>query len=436
MIKEVSIPDIGENITEGTVIDILVAEGDLVEEEQGLIEFETDKAVVDIPSPFNGRISEIMISKGDTVSIGKVIIKIETEVTAESKKEKEKSVPAAPKEIETATSKPKKEAIEKKTAEVPALVKTKAEPLKDIPVATDSAPASPTVRRLARELGADINKVSGTGPGRRITDEDVKAFVKRLVLAKGGEPSGAREFIPLPDLSKWGEIEREKMSRVRELIARGTGYSWSIIPHVTQFDEADITQFEVFRRNFNKRHKNDGVKLTVTSILMKVIAEAVNKFPRFNSSVDDATNEIVYRKYCNIGIAADTDRGLLVPVIRDVESKSIVELAKELTDIAERTRSKKISPDELDGGTFTISNQGGIGGSNFTPIILWPQVAILGVSRASMQQVYVNGEFVPRLIMPLSLSYDHRANDGADAARFMRWVCEAVEQPLTLYVDK
>ena len=436
MIKEVSIPDIGENITEGTVIDILVAEGDLVKEEQGLIEFETDKAVVDIPSPFAGTVSEILIAKGDTVSIGKVIIKIETEVAAEPAKEKEKSVPAAAKEKESAAIKPKTEAREKKTVEAPALVTTKAGPLKDIPIGTDSAPASPTVRRLARELGADINKVSGTGPGRRITDEDVKAFVKRLVLAKGGEPSGARKFIPLPDLSKWGEIEREKMSRVRELIASGTGYSWSIIPHVTQFDQADITQLEEFRKKFNKRHKDDGIKLTVTSILMKVIAEAVSEFPRFNASIDDATNEIVYRKYCNIGIAADTDRGLLVPVIRDIKSKSIVELAKELIDIAERTRSKKISPDELDGGTFTISNQGGIGGTNFTPIVLWPQVAILGVSRASMQQVYVNGEFVPRLIMPLSLSYDHRANDGADAARFMRWICEAIEQPLTLFVDK
>ncbi len=436
MIKEVSIPDIGENITEGTVIDILVAEGDLVKEEQGLIEFETDKAVVDIPSPFVGKVSEILIAKGDTISIGKVIIKIETEVAAESKKEVERSVPAAVKEKETTASKPEQETKEKKTSGATALVKAKAEPISEIPVATGSAPASPTVRRLARELGADINSVAGTGPGQRITDEDVKAFVKRLVLSKGGEPSGAREFIPLPDLSKWGEIEREKMSRVRELIARGTGYSWSIIPHVTQFDQADITQLEEFRKKFNKQHQNDGIKLTVTSILMKVIAEAVSEFPRFNASIDDATNEIVYRKYCNIGIAADTDRGLLVPVIRDIKSKSIVELAKELIDIAERTRSKKISPDELDGGTFTISNQGGIGGINFTPIVLWPQVAILGVSRASMQQVYVKGEFVPRLIMPLSLSYDHRANDGADAARFMRWICEAVEHPLTLFVDK
>ncbi len=436
MIKDVSIPDIGENITEGTVIDILVAEGDLVKEEQGLIEFETDKAVVDIPSPFIGRVSEILIAKGDTISIGKVIIKIETEVAAESSKEKEKSVPTALKEKETAASIPKEKAKEKKTVEAPALVKDKAEPIEDMPIRTKSAPASPTVRRLARELGADINSVPASGPGGRITDEDVKAFVKRLVLSKSGEPSGAREFIPLPDLSKWGEIEREKMSRVRELIAKGTGYSWSIIPHVTQFDQADITQLEEFRKKFNEQHQKDGIKLTVTSILMKVIAEAVIKFPRFNASIDDATNEIVYRKYCNIGIAADTDRGLLVPVIRDIKSKSIVELAKELIDIAERTRSKKISPDELDGGTFTISNQGGIGGINFTPIVLWPQVAILGVSRASMQQVYVNGEFVPRLVMPLSLSYDHRANDGADAARFMRWICEAVEQPLTLFVDK
>ncbi len=436
MIKEVTIPDIGENITEGTVIDILVAEGDVVENEQPLIEFETDKAVVDIPSPFNGKITEILITKGDTISIGKAIIKIDTEAVVAQKKtvetKEEKPAQISAKETAAVIKKPEEE----QAVKAPATVKLAPELPEEPPTDTAAAPASPTVRRLARELGADINKVSGSGPGGRITDKDVKAYVKRLVLAKGGEPAAAGRVIPLPDLSKWGEVEREKMSRVRELIAAGTGYSWSIIPHVTQFDQADITQLEEFRQNFNKRHKQDGVKLTVTAVLMKIIDEAVKKFPRFNASIDDATNEIVYRKYCNIGIAADTDRGLLVPVIRDIASKSITKLAKELTDIAERTRGKKISPDELDGGTITISNQGGIGGTNFTPIVLWPQVAILGVSRASMQQVYVNGEFVPRLMLPLSLSYDHRANDGADAARFLRWVAEAVEQPLTLFVDK
>jgi len=328
MIKEVTIPDIGENITEGTVIDILVAEGDLVEEEQGLIEFETDKAVVDIPSPFKGKINEILIAKGDTISIGKAIIKIETEAAAGVQNKVEKASPTVAKEKEAAASKPKEEVKKEKT---PVAVKAKSDRFEDIPIGTGSAPASPTVRRLAREIGANINKVSGSGPGGRITDEDVKAFVKRIVLAKGGEPSGDSRKRPLPDLSKWGDVEREKMSRVRELIAQGTSYSWSIIPHVTQFDQADITQLEEFRKNFNTRHKNDGVKLTVTAVLMKIIAEAVSKFPRFNSSIDDASNEIVYRKYCNIGIAADTDRGLLVPVIRNVKNKSIVELAKELT---------------------------------------------------------------------------------------------------------
>jgi pyruvate dehydrogenase E2 component (dihydrolipoamide acetyltransferase) len=300
-----------------------------------------------------------------------------------------------------------------------------------------AAPASPTVRRLARELGADINKVLGSGPGGRISEDDVKAFVKTIVLHRSAEaPAAAGRTLQYPDLSRWGAVRREKLSRVRQLISESVSNSWSVVPHVTQFDKADITELEEFRKNFNRKNEKSGVKLTVTAVLMKVLAQGLKEFPRFNCGIDPAGESIVYRDYIHIGIAVDTDRGLLVPVVRNIDKKSIVELARDLNDVAERTRNKQIKPEELEGGTFTISNQGGIGGTDFTPIVLWPQVAILGVSRASTLPIFIGGQFEPRLILPMSLSYDHRANDGADAARFLRWVVEALEQPLMLYVDK
>lgn len=448
MIKEVIIPDIGENIEKGDVIEVLVKEGQMVDVDTPLIEFETDKAVVDIPSPSKGRIAEILVHKGDTIKVGQAIVKIETDsaepsrpqkLSASANHVKEEPKPPKPafepviaKEVAQAAESvavPKKETVETK----PMLEGVDIEPV----YAGGVAPASPTVRRLARELGADINRVSGSGPGGRISEDDVKAFVKKIVLQRGSELSlVSPRALPLPDLSKWGEIKTEKLSRVRQVISESVSNSWSIVPHVTQFEKADITELEEFRRNFNKKNEKSGVKLTVTAVLMKVLAQGLKEFPRFNSGIDPANQVIVYRNYIHIGIAVDTERGLLVPVVRDIDKKSIVELARSLDDIAKRARDKTIKPEEFEGGTFTISNQGGIGGVDFTPIVLWPQVAILGVSRASLQPVYINGQFEPRLILPLSLSYDHRANDGADAARFLRWIVEALEQPLMLYVDK
>ncbi len=445
MIKEVKIPDIGENIEKGDVIEVLVKEGQMVDVDTPLIEFETDKAVVDIPSPAKGRIAKILVSKGDTIKVGQTIVRIETD-TADSATLPQKSTPAVSvKETPRPpqfTPESKREIPSEKLAPVKKEADSKEPMPKDIendPLLIGSAaPASPTVRRLARELGADINRVSGSGAGGRISEDDVKAFVKKIVLQNDGEPavsSGVR--IPaLPDLGKWGEIKTEKFTRVRALISESVSRSWSVVPHVTQFEKADITELEDFRKNFNKKNEKSGIKLTVTAILMRVLAQALKEFPRFNAGIDTANEIIVYRNYIHIGIAVDTDRGLLVPVVRDIDKKSIVELAQSLEDIAKRARDKSIKPEEFEGGTFTISNQGGIGGVDFTPIVLWPQVAILGVSRATMQPVFINGQFEPRLILPLSLSYDHRANDGADAARFLRWVVEALEQPLMLYVDK
>lgn len=447
MIKEVTIPDIGENIEKGDVIEVLVKEGQMVEVDQPLIEFETDKAVVDIPSPVKGKIAKILVNKGDTIKVGQTIAHIETSA-GETEQAAKKSEPAKLIKEETKAAKPVTQPLTEtaKATEKPTPIKrevVKKEPiLKDVeiePVLIGSAaPASPTVRRLARELGADINKVSGSGPGGRISEDDVKAFVKRIVLQRGGEPSvstGVR-VPPLPDLSKWGEIRTEKLSRVRVLISESVSRSWNVVPHVTQFDKADITELEDFRKSFNKKNEKSGTKLTVTAVLMKVLVQGLKEFPSFNASIDPANEVMIFRNYIHIGIAVDTDRGLLVPVVRDIDKKSIRELALALDDVAKRARDKKIKSEEFEGGTFTISNQGGIGGVDFTPIVLWPQVAILGVSRASMQQAFINGQFEPRLILPLSLSYDHRANDGADAARFLRWVVEALQQPLMLYVDK
>ncbi len=447
MIKEVKIPDIGENIEKGDVIEVLVKEGQIVDINTPLIEFETDKAVVDIPSPAKGRIAKILVNKGETIKVGQVIVQIESDAAG---------APVPPQKIESGKpfketpivpkpdSKPASEtviALEKPTQAKTVIAEKQPIPRdigNELALIGNAAPASPTVRRLARELGADINRVSGSGPGGRISEDDVKAFIKKIVLQKTGDPasivgSGAPS---LPDLSKWGEIRTEKFSRVRALISESVSRSWSVVPHVTQFEKADITELEEFRKNFNKKNEKSGIKLTVTAVLMKVLAQGLKEFPRFNAGIDPAKEIIVYRNYIHIGIAVDTDRGLLVPVVRDIDKKSIVELAQSLDDIAKRARDKSIKPEEFEGGTFTISNQGGIGGVDFTPIVLWPQVAILGVSRASMQPVFINGQFEPRLILPLSLSYDHRANDGADAARFLRWVVEALEQPWMLYVDK
>ncbi len=443
MAQEIKIPEIGENVESGEVAKVLVAVGDMVEEDQAIVELETDKAVVEIPSPLAGKITEITVKEGDEVTIGQVIGKVDAEGKGEEEpekepepreKEKEEKPEPEPAEDGEEPAEGDKEPAKAEEKEEPEPEKEEKPEEKEIeeepaPAGKKGVPAGPSVRRLARELGADISEIKGSGPRGRITLDDVKAHVKKGGAAK--QPD--RE---LPDFDQWGKIKREKMVKVRKLIAQGTSHSWSQIPHVTQFDEADITEVETFRKKYGRLVEKEDGKLTVTAILLKVIAEGLKQFPRFNCSIDLENNQIVYKEYYHIGMAVDTDRGLLVPVIRDVDQKSIKELALELLDIADRTRNKKIQPDELDGGTFTISNQGGIGGTNFTPVVLWPQVAILGVSRAAMKPVYQGDTFEPRLVLPLSLSYDHRANDGADAARFLRWITEALEHPFLLHFDK
>jgi pyruvate dehydrogenase E2 component (dihydrolipoamide acetyltransferase) len=288
------------------------------------------------------------------------------------------------------------------------------------------------VRRLARELGVDIREVPGSGTGGRINLEDVQAFVRG---ALGGGQTGAAPqpgAAPLPDFAKWGAVERKPMSNVRRKTAEHLSNAWRTIPHVTQHDKADITSIEALRKQYAPQAEKAGGKLTMTAIALKVAAGALRKYPQFNASIDPARNEIAYKKSIHVGVAVDTDRGLLVPVIRDVDTKGIVALSIELAQVSEKARGGKLSLDEMQGGGFTITNLGGIGGTSFTPIVNWPEVAILGISRGAQEPQWDGGQFQPRLMLPLSLSYDHRVIDGADAARFLRWVCDAFEQPFVM----
>ena len=446
MIVEIKLPEISENVHSGDVTRVLVAAGDTVAVDQPLVELETEKAVFEVPSTTAGVVAEILVKAGDTVEVGGVIARVETDAKqAATPRPAETPKPAA---ATPPAPKPAPAAASPRARTEPA-DSPNVQSIRDTVVAVAQAqgtppPASPTVRRMARELGVDINRVRGTGPGGRISSEDVSAYARAIIT--GAAPGGAVQTGPvsiapvataraLPDFTRFGEIERTPMSKVRAITAQSMGYAWNTVPHVTQHDEADITALEDARRKYAPRVEAGGGKLTMTAILVKVCASALRKFPDFNASIDVARGEIVHKKYFNIGIAVDTERGLLVPVVRNVDDKNLVTIAAEVTQLAEKARTKHIMPDDLEGGCFTISNLGGIGGVGFTPIVYAPEVAILGVSRASMKPVYVNDVFEPRLMLPLSLSYDHRLIDGAAAARFLRWVCEALEDPILLAIE-
>jgi pyruvate dehydrogenase E2 component (dihydrolipoyllysine-residue acetyltransferase) len=302
------------------------------------------------------------------------------------------------------------------------------------PEAGPAAPATPSIRRLAREIGVDINAVPGSGPGGRIRLEDVKGYARQRLTDTRGDVLQP-VAMELPDFTKWGEVERQAMSGIRRKTAEHMAQAWATIPHVTQFARADITELEQLRQRYAAKAETAGGKLTITAIVVKVVVAALKRFPQFNASVDVAHEEVVYKKFYHIGVAVDTDRGLLVPVIRNVDRKGIIEIAVELSQIAERARNRKTPLEELQGGTFTVTNLGGIGGTYFSPIINAPEVAILGLARSSTEPVYVNGQFEPRLILPFALSYDHRLIDGADGARFVRWVAEALQEPFLMALE-
>lgn len=445
MPTQFKLPELGENVESGEVVSVLVSEGDTVEQEQAVVELETEKATIEVPTSLSGTVKKVHVKKGDTVKVGQAILTIDEDKKKPGEKKEEPKKKLAPEPEKEEPQKPAavaekaEERVEKKAAPAPRERKAEARE-EPAPSAAEAAPAAPSVRRLARELGVDINKVSGSGPGGRISDEDVKEYAQRMVtgavemVGRGGAPA-AHAATSLPDFSRWGEIERRPMSNVRRKTAEHMSLAWGAIPHVTQYDQADVTEVEKLRKRFAKKAEAAGGKLTLTAIALKVVASALDVFPQFAASVDMAADQVVYKKYRHIGVAVDTDRGLLVPVIRDVDKKNIIALAVELNELAERARNKKVTLEEMSGGVFSITNLGGIGGTAFSPIVNYPEVAILGMARSRTEPVWVEGKFEPRIILPLSLSYDHRLIDGADAARFLRWVCAALEEPFLLALE-
>jgi len=450
---EFKLPELGENISQGDLVRLMVFPGAKVSEGQPVMELETDKAVVEVPSSIAGVVKEVKVKEGEKIKVGQVIFTLE-------------GGPATPAETTSVRNAPVEHVSGQHGARLAFQAAIRAEgkteeqalppdqpqrpgaPEFSMPAQLGKVagtehrqpiPASPHVRRLAREVGVDIYEVKGSGPGGRISEDDVKAYAKGLLSAAASAvqtPRAGHFAQPqLPDFGKWGKIERVSMRGVRRKTAEHLAESWNTIPHVTQHDRADITELEQLRARFAPKAEEAGGKMTVTAIALKVCAAALKVFPQFNASIDIEKEEIVYKQYISIGVAADTDRGLLVPVIRDVEKKNIVELAVELSQLSKKARDKKLTPADMEGGTFTITNLGGIGGVGFTPIVNFPEVAILGLSRSRMEPEWINGKFEPRLILPLSLSYDHRLIDGADAARFLRWVAEAFEQPFLLSVQ-
>jgi pyruvate dehydrogenase E2 component (dihydrolipoamide acetyltransferase) len=460
-VTDFTLPELGENVASGDVLRVLVKPGDVIEKDQPVVELETDKATIEVPSSVAGRVKEIKVKAGDKVKVGQAILAVD-DAAAPADESQPARAPAADTKAPTAPAVAANSAAKvpddepgleqhveghkRSTPDKPGAVGPRPGPEKVVAISRGTraaaepaapempvAPAAPSVRRMARELGVDIDQVAGSGSGGRISVDDVKAHAKRIIT----EPAAAGGHTlaePLPDFSRWGDVERQPMRAVRRKTAEHLTAAWTTIPHVTQHDVADISNLEELRKRYAKQVENAGGNLTVTAIAVKITAVALKVFPQFNSSIDMAAGEIISKKYVNIGVAVDTDRGLLVPVIRNADGKNIVQISVELTQLSEKARNRKISLDEMQGGCFSVSNLGGIGGTLFTPIVNAPEVAILGISRAKMEPVYdkASNGFVPRLMLPLSLSYDHRVIDGADGIRFLRWVVEALEQPFLL----
>jgi len=439
MIHEVRVPEIADNVETGDVTTVLVAVGDIVAVDQGLLEMETDKAALEVPCPVGGKVTEILVAAGDTIKVGEVIVKVDAGGGAASVPDTV-SAPApsaspAPSPVLPSPAPGPPRAGPRTAPESPAALEQSPEDRSPTASAAPRGPvaASPSVCRLARQLGVDLGAVAGSGPGGRITADDLRNNVLTEAPpapeAEQPEPSGGASPASAESTGLGGT--REPMSKVRRLTAAAMTQAWAV-PHVTQFDKADISELEPFRKAHAAAVEAAGGKLTVTAILVKVMGAALRRFPTFNATVDAAGQAIVYNESCHVAVAVDTDRGLLVPVVRDIDGKSITEIAVEIVNLARRAKGKKIGPAELRGGSITISNLGAIGGTAFTPILNPPQVAILGVSRSRVEPVFVDGEFRPRTMLPLALSYDHRVIDGAAGARFLRWIAGALETPLMM----
>jgi pyruvate dehydrogenase E2 component (dihydrolipoamide acetyltransferase) len=443
MATELKLPELAENVETVTVSRVLVAVGDRIEVDQSILEVETDKAAAEVPASAAGVVAEIKAKEGDSLDVGQVILVLNGESAPSAAPSAAVAAPPSPKEkpepvVEAETAPEPTPAPESITSPSEAIEEAASTTSTEQPQHRrrsrgGAVPASPSVRRLAREIGIDIHEVSGSGSGGRITEDDVKNHSRRVNSVVLGAASWQPQTnLPLPDFARYGEVERVAMNSVKRRTAQNMTQAWSTIPQVTHFDRADVTNLEKLRKKYAKRVEAQGGKLTMTAILAKVIAAALQKFPIFNASLDSENNEILLKQYYNIGIAVDTERGLLVPVLRDADTKSITEIAIEINEIAENARASKSRLDEMQGSCFTISNLGGIGGVGFTPIVNPPEVAIMGVSRASVEPVFFDGEFRARTIMPFSITYDHRVIDGADAARFARWIAESLEQPFLM----
>jgi pyruvate dehydrogenase E2 component (dihydrolipoyllysine-residue acetyltransferase) len=434
MAREFKLPDLGEGLTEAEIVRVLVAEGEEIKEDQAVLLVETEKAQVELPSPFGGRVAAVHVQAGQRVKVGAVLLSFAD------------AGGAAP--SVTPASAPPARAV----GPAPSAPARGAPPA---PPATGlRAAATPATRRLARELGVDLARVQGTGPVGRISDEDVRA------AAGGGAPApavtsssvatlpastgpaeaprplaGPIALPPLPRFEQWGAIEREPLRGIRRRSAEHLSLAWAVIPHVTQHDQADITELETMRRRQQKREGEGSADLTLTVFLVKAVAIALRAHPRFNASLDHATGELVLKRYYNIGVAVDTDQGLVVPVVRGVDGKGIRDLAAELAGLVTRTREKKATLEDLRSGTFTVTNTGALGGTGATPIINYPEVAILGVGRARQTPVVRDGQIVPRLVLPLSLAFDHRVIDGMEAARFSTELVGLLEAPERLFLE-
>jgi len=487
MPTEFKLPELGENITAGDVARVLVKPGDTIAKDQGVIELETDKATIEVPSSVAGVVKDVQVKAGEKIKVGQTILTVDEGEstgakepkggTKDSKEPKESKGGEDNKPAPQPAGAPEGGGLSQRAAPADAAAQgasasqrtgladppptSTEDPLEDVaprqkvvdisraprnapqaaPASGSEAapgnapPAAPSVRRIARELGVDIRQVTGSGASGRIMVEDVQGFVRQALSGSGAggtQAPGGAAAPPLPDFAKWGEVERKPISNIRRKTAEHLSHAWNAIPHVTQHDKADITALEELRKKYSPMAERAGGKLTVTAVALKILAGAVRKFPQFASSLDLGKGQLVYKQFAHIGVAVDTDRGLLVAVIRDVDKKGVIELSAELAKISEKARAGKLTLDEMSGGVMTISNLGGIGGVGFTPIVNWPEVAILGISRGSTEPVWDGKAFQPRLMLPLSLSYDHRVIDGADAARFLRWVADAFEQPFVL----
>jgi pyruvate dehydrogenase E2 component (dihydrolipoamide acetyltransferase) len=482
MPQEFTLPELGENIEKGDVIRVLVSPGDELSRDQPVLELETDKATIEVPSTVAGKIQEVRVKAGDKVKVGQVVLVVDASGNGQGARAAEPAPPAAASEPQAgerapaaASASPARPAppaargeASKDPDEAGALAReatdaslerqlpgrgeAKAPPRQaavvDIAAGRSAAPsraeagespeielappipAAPSVRRFARELGVEIGGVPGTGPGGRIGQQDVKSHVKTLL---GGGVLARAGLAQLPDFSKWGPVERTPMTNIRRKTAEHLTVAWQA-PHVTQHDKADVTALEEFRQTYGPRVEKAGGKLTVTAIVIRLLAGAIDRFPQFASSVDMAGESLIVKHYRHIGVAVDTPNGLLVPVVREADRKSITEIAVELAALSQKARDRRLTLDDMAGGVMSVTNVGGIGGTYFTPIINQPEVAILGISRTATEPIWRNGDFEPRQMLPLSLSYDHRAIDGADAVRFLRFVAEGLEQPMTMYL--